>query len=265
MKKFFIRTFMALCFIYVAICVALYFLQEKIIFHPEKLDHNFKFSFNQPFEELQIKTKDNSTLNGLLFKADSAKGLIFYLHGNAGSLRTWSNVAKNYTALHYDIFLLDYRGYGKSEGTISGQEQFFSDIQCANDEMKKRYDEGKIVMRGYSLGTDPATLMASTNHPRMLILQAPYYSLVDMMHKEYPFVPTFLLKYKFETEVYIKDCKMPVVIFHGDSDEMIPYSSSLELKKSFKKGDTLITLPGQGHNGMTEDSGYQKALAEILK
>ena len=265
MKKFLLRTLIVLCTVYMGICIALYFLQEKIIFHPEKLESNFKFSFQQPFEELNIKAKDGADLDGLLFKSDSARGLIFYLHGNAGSIRTWANVAKTYTALHYDIFLLDYRGYGKSEGKINGQEQFFSDIQCAYDELKKRYDENKIAVLGYSLGTDPATLIASTNHPRLLILQAPYYSLVDMMHKEYSFIPTFLLKYRFETDVYIKNCKMPVVIFHGDADEMIPYSSSLELKKSLKRGDTLITLEGQGHNGMTENRDYQKALAEILK
>ena len=99
----------------------------------------------------------------------------------------------------------------------------------------------------------------------MLILQAPYYSLTDMMRHTYPIIPTFILKYKFETYEYIKKCKMPILIFHGDQDEVIYYGYSLKLKEDFKKEDTLITLIGQGHNGMTENPVYKMEIQNILK
>jgi uncharacterized protein len=117
----------------------LYFFQEKQIFFPEKLDGNFKFSFSQKFQELNIKTDDDQLLNGLLFKADNSKGLISYLHGNAGSFNSLGQIAKTYTDLGYDVFLLDYRGFGKSDGSISSQEQLFQDVQIAYNEIKKRY------------------------------------------------------------------------------------------------------------------------------
>jgi pimeloyl-ACP methyl ester carboxylesterase len=72
------------------------------------------------------------------------------------------------------------------------------------------------------------------------------------------------LKYKFATNEYLKNCKMPVVIFHGNSDEVIYYGSSLKLKEEFKKKDTLITLNGQGHNGMTDNEEYKMELTKIL-
>ena len=150
--------------------------------------------------------------------------------------------------MNYDIFLLDYRGYGKSEGVIKGQEQLYKDIQTAYDEMKKEYTEDRIIVLGYSLGTGLASKIASENDPRLLILQAPYYSLTDVMRRTYSIIPTFLLRYKLETNKNLKDCKMPVVIFHGDVDEVIYYGSSLKLKDEFKTGDKLITLRGQGHN-----------------
>jgi len=117
---------------------------------------------------------------------------------------------------------------------------------------------------GYSIGTGAATRLASANNPKLLILQAPYYSLTDMMRHTYPIIPPFILKYKFETNNYIKTCKMPVVIFHGDQDEVIYYGSSLRLKALFKEQDTLITLQGQTHNGITDNLDYQRELQRIL-
>lgn len=250
--------------LYIILCVLLYFFQEKLIFFPQKLESNYKFSFDQKFEELNIKTSDDKLLNTILFKADSSKGVIFYLHGNGGSLSSWGDVAKTYTDLHYDVFMLDYRGYGKSEGSIDGQTQFFQDIQTAYNKLKSKYAEDKIIVLGYSIGTGLAAKIASTNNPTLLILQAPYYSLTDMMRHTYPIIPTFILKYKFETNDYIKNCKMPIVIFHGNKDEVIYYGSSLKLKEEFKKHDTLITLNGQGHNGITENPDYKMEIRKIL-
>jgi pimeloyl-ACP methyl ester carboxylesterase len=264
-KKVIFRTLKLLLIFYILICVGLYYLQEKLLFFPDKLSKDYKFSFTQTFEEINVTTKDGKLLNGLLFMADSAKGLIFYLHGNAGSLSSWGDVAKRYMDLHYSVFILDYPGYGKSEGAIGNKPQLFDAIQTAYDEMKKRFHEDNIVVLGYSVGTGPAAHLAATNHPKLLILQAPYYSLTDMMRHTYPFIPTFLLKYKFQTNEYLKDCKMPVVIFHGTRDEVIYYGSSLKLKNEMKAGDTLITLEGQGHNDITDNPDYVKAIQTILR
>ncbi len=251
--------------LYIVLCGLLYFFQEKLIFYPQKLDKNYKFEFGQTFEEINIITPDNKKINGLLFKADSSKGLIFYLHGNAGCLSSWGEVAKTYTDLHYDVFILDYRSYGKSEGEINGQNQLFQDNQTIYNELKKKYSEDKIIVLGYSIGTGLASKLASTNNPKMLILQAPYYNLTDMMRHTYSYLPTFLLKYKFATNDYLKKCKMPVVIFHGNKDEVIYYGSSLKLKEEFKQNDTLITLIDQGHNGITNNEKYKTELEKILK
>lgn len=264
-KKILLRTLKLLLVFYILICIVLYFFQEKLIFFPDKLAKDYKFSFVQSFEEINIKVHDGSSLNGLLFKSDSAKGLIFYLHGNAGSVNTWGEVAKRYTDLHYDVFIWDYPGYGKSTGAIKNKAQLFDDIQSAYDEMKKRYREKQIVVLGYSIGTGPASYVASTNNPKLLILQAPYYSLADLMRHTYPIIPTFLLRYKFQTNQYLQNCKMPVVIFHGNRDEVIYYGSSLKLKSEMKQGDTLISLNGQGHNGITDNSDYIAAIKAILK
>ena len=264
MKKRLLQILKIIIGLYIVLCGLLYFFQEKLIFFPQKLDKNYQFQFGQKFEELNIKATDGKLLNGLLFKAESSKGLIFYLHGNAGDLSSWGGVAKAYTDLNYDVFIIDYRSYGKSEGQINGQNQMFEDNQTAYDELKKKYSENKIIILGYSIGTGLASKLASTNNPKLLILQAPYYNLTDMMKQRFSFIPTFILKYKFATNEYLKTCKMPVVIFHGNQDEVIYYGSSLKLKEEFKQQDTLITLNGQGHNGMTDNEEYKTELKKIL-
>jgi alpha-beta hydrolase superfamily lysophospholipase len=251
--------------LYVVICLVIYFFQERLIFFPEKLKQDFVFGFPQPFEELTVRSADDKSLHGILFKAKNPKGLVFYLHGNAGSLNSWGDVAETYTSLDYDVFLPDYRGYGKSEGKITSESQFISDLQLMYDQVKSRYDEKKIVVLGYSIGSGPAAAIAAANNPRLLILQAPYYNMTDMLKHTYPFLPPFLLKYKFDTNKYLDACKMPVVLFHGEHDEVIYYGSSVKLKAHLKHSDTLITLYSQTHNGITENLQYQQALAGILQ
>ncbi len=139
MKKIILKILKIVAGLYIIVLGLLFFFQEKLIFFPQKLEKNYKFSFDQKFEEINITTKDNKLLNGVLFKSDSSKGLIFYLHGNAGSLSSWGEVAKTYTDLNYDVFMLDYRGYGKSEGSINGQGQLFQDVQTVYNKLKNKY------------------------------------------------------------------------------------------------------------------------------
>jgi uncharacterized protein len=150
------------------------------------------------------------------------------------------------------------------EGKITSQKQLFEDVQTAYNEIKKRYREDSITVLGYSLGTGPATWLASHNRPKRLILQAPYYSLSDMMRHYYPILPAFILKYPLRTHEYIQQCSMSVVLFHGDGDEVIYYGSSLKLKEVVKPTDTLITLKGWGHNGMSDNPQYREAISKIL-
>lgn len=173
MKKGVLKTLKTIVVLYIIACGLLYVFQERLIFFPQKLDKNYQFSFNQMFEEINVNTEDGILLNGLLFRADSSKGLIFYLHGNAGSISSWGNVAETYTDLNYDVFMLDYRGYGKSEGSISSQKQFYQDIQTVYNELKKKYSEEDIIVLGYSIGTGLASKIASSNNPKLLVLQAP--------------------------------------------------------------------------------------------
>lgn len=250
--------------LYLIIIGLLYFNQESLFFHANKLDKNYRFTFSENNQEITIKTSDNIYLHGLLFKAKISKGLVFYLHGNAGTVETWGNIASNYTSLGYDIFILDYRGFGKSEGEISSEEQLFSDISSAYNQLKKQYKEENIIVTGFSIGSGMATYLASKNNPKALILQAPYYHLLDLATDRFPIVPEFVVKYKIPTFEFIKKVKSPIYIFHGTNDYVIPYENSLKLKKVIKPNDKLFALENQGHLGVNDNGDFLIQLKEIL-
>lgn len=250
--------------LYLLIIGLLYFNQESLFFHANKLEKNHQFTFAENFKEIKIKTSDNINLHGLLFTNEKPKGLVFYLHGNAGTVETWGKIASKYTNLGYDIFILDYRGFGKSDGEISSEAQLFSDISSAYNQLKIKYKEENIVITGYSIGSGLAAYLASKNNPKALILQAPYYHLQELASDRFPIVPDFAIKYKVPTFQFMQQVKCPIFIFHGDQDIIVPYENSLQLKTVLKPNDKLITLENQGHLSLNENENFLFELKEIL-
>jgi len=237
----------------------------KFFFPGEKMKKGAKFNFPVNFTEVPITTKDNIKLSGVFFKADSAKGVILYLHGNTGGIDKWGFMSKTYTDRHYDLFLLDYRGYGISEGFIKNENQLYDDVQATYNYLKTVYSENKIIVLGYSIGTGPAAYLAAHNHPKKLILQAPYYSLSDAMTHIRPSYDTTKIPFRFNTYQFLKMTSAPVVIFHGDQDKMFYYGSSEKLSAFFKPGDKLITLKGASHSFMDRNPVYLDSLKSVLR
>ncbi len=265
LKKILIALVVLLLAGYIALCVWFYTGQEKALFTRVPHPADYAYRFDVPFEEKNITMPDGKRLNGVIFKADSAKGVVLWLPGGRGMLDSLSEEASYYTRLQYDVCIINYRGFGKSEGSITSEAQFNSDMQTVYDSCKAAYGEDRMIVYGYSLGTGPAANLAANNHPRMLLLLAPYYSLLDMTQKSIPYLPmSLLMKYHFPTAEALAKTSCPVVIFHGDADQTIKPEASQRLKAALKPTDQLIILPGQQHNHFTDNPQFLAALEGIL-
>ena len=260
-----LRKFIIVLFgLYVMIGSALYFFQEKILFLPTTLEQDYQYQFNYPFEELFLKTEDNATINALHFKVENPKGVILYFHGNAGDLSRWGTITEYFSKMNYDVLVMDYRTYGKSEGKLS-EQAFYKDAQYCYDYLLKQYSESEITLYGRSLGTGIASYLASENKPKQLILETPYYSILEVAEHRFPMFPVKrLLKYHFPTFQNLPKTSCPITIIHGTEDSVVPYSSAKKLSELKLQNLDFITVEDGTHNNLIEFEIYHKTIKKKL-
>ena len=266
LKKVFKYSFLFLLTSYILFLVGVYFYQEQLIFHPSKLPKDYTFKFDLNHEEIGILTEKNDTINSLYFYAKKPKGVIYFLHGNSGDLSGWGDMAPYFTMKNYNVFMIDYRGFGKSEGKIFSEKQFLNDAQNGYDFLKTMHPENEIIVLGYSIGTGPASYLSSVNKPKKIVLASPYYSFKNLAKEKIPFIPSFVLKYPLESNKYLKQSNAPITIFHGDEDRLISVHHSQKLVVELKhKKVKFYPIIGQGHNGILKNYTFLNKMDSILK
>jgi alpha-beta hydrolase superfamily lysophospholipase len=216
-----------------------------------------------PFEEVTIPV-DGAAMNGLHFRQANPRGLIFFLHGNGGNLQSWTTNVDYYRRVNYDMFIFDYRGYGKSTGRIQSEAQLHADVRAAWDTIASRYRNKPMVIFGRSLGTALATKLAIDVKPNLLILVSPFTSLVAMARQRYPFLPEWLVRYPLHTDKLIADIRSPTMFIHGDEDRFIPITHSYELTRLADATAKLLVIAGAGHNDIHQFKGYLDGLTMEL-
>lgn len=252
--------------VYLTISILLYYLQDYFLFKPEKLPKDFQFLYeNQIAEEYNLQTRDGAVINGLHFRVKKPEGVVLYLKGNSKSIKGWGKFAVDFTRNNYDVIMVDYRGFGKSTGKRS-QKAIKRDLQYVYDQIRERVSEKYIILYGRSLGSGFATKLASMNNPKMLILDAPYYSLTKVTGRYMPFMPlSVILRYPMPTYKWLKYVDCPIRIIHGTEDKLIPFKTSVKLSQVKPKLTRLYPVIGGGHKNMNTFEEYHKILEEIIK
>ena len=264
MKKL-TKGIIAISTLYLLFMGILYTFQEKIIFLPEAIEANFVYNFPFDFEEVNLKTVDNETINALHIKAKNPKGIILFFHGNKGNLIRWGEITSYFTQYNYDVFVIDYRGYGKSTGAFN-EAQMYNDALLSYQYVKSNYSEEQIIVYGRSLGSTFAAKIGAEHQPKHLILEAPFYNLYKAANYKYKVIPKFLLNFKFDTNQLLSKVTTPITIFHGTNDKITPYSGSqqlFELISTPKK--ELILLEDGTHHNVRDFKKYTAALKVILE
>ena len=244
--------------------IIVYLIQEKFIFKPEKLRHDFLYKYDVPFKELFFDIEPGVRINGLHFYMNGPHGLILYFHGNTRSIKGWSKYAKDFYRYKYDVVMVDYRGFGKSTGKRN-EKEMLNDMQVVYNTLASQYYEDHLILYGRSLGSGFATKLASENHPRYLILDAPYYSFKKAVQRFLPILPMhFVLRYHLQTDKWIKKVSCHTYILHGTKDWLIPIRHSEKLQTINPRRITLIRIHGGRHNNLPSFPEYHNFIRDIL-
>jgi pimeloyl-ACP methyl ester carboxylesterase len=213
---------------------------------------------------------EGAQLSALHLQRPDAKGVVFFLHGNAGNLQNWFVKPAFYRQANFDLFMLDYRGYGKSTGRIASEAQLRADVLAAYNQVAPQYAGRKIVVYGRSLGSGLAAGLsadlandAKAARPDLTVLVSPYRSLVALAHDVYPFIPRVLIRYPLRTDDSVARIPGPLMLVHGSRDTLIAPSHSEALKALAPKAD-LVAVPGGGHNDLQNFPAYLEAFRAAL-
>src|SRR5215204_2286418 len=212
-----------LILIYIAAGIILYCTQELLLFHPTALPQDHEFSFTQPFEELNIPVAERN-LSIIKFKTDSSpKGIVLFFHGNMENVEHYAQYPSFFTKLGYELWMIDYPGFGKSTGKRT-EQIMYKDAVLMCHLAAKQYHPDSIIIYGKSIGTGVAAYLSSVTQNRKLLLETPYYSIDALARHYFPFYPVIpMTKYAFPVFDYLKKVKTDIIIFHGTADEVIPY------------------------------------------
>tara|TARA_R110000868_G_scaffold304437_6_gene565017 strand:+ start:655 stop:1473 length:819 start_codon:yes stop_codon:yes gene_type:complete len=265
-KKSLFATGLTIVLLYLAVCVYFYSIQNSILFSPWPLDEGHEYSYEFDFEERWFDVTDGARIHGILAKTpDSSKGLVIYYHGNGGNDDTDPEKFLLFMREGYDLLYPDYRGFGLSTGKLKNEEDLVGDMKIVYSEMTKEYQEENIFIIGYSMGSGIAAQVAAENNPKGIMIWAPYYSMVDMKNKDYPFLPSFLMRFPLRTDLAIPKIDEPITIFYAGEDEILPVERSIKLTEFLKDSDEFIVLDRQKHGGIFYNDELRRRIPEILE
>jgi pimeloyl-ACP methyl ester carboxylesterase len=252
--------------IYVVVGITLYFLQDRLLLRPTPLTQNFPYNFKQPFREFNIPINSQSNLNLVQFAGDGTlkRGVVLYFHGNRDNVARYAGQASIFTRHGYDVWMMDYPGFGKSTGNCTENILYEWAMQVYKL-ARSRFPADSIIIYGRSLGTGIATQLASVRDCKQVILETPYYSVSSLAKRYFFIYPVdWFIHYKIPSWQYLAKIDAPVVIFHGTDDGVIPYSNAARLKEFLKPGDEFITLKNAGHNNCNQFPEMVEKLDSVL-
>lgn len=246
------------------VILLIWVFQERMIFFARPLEHRPAQRPN--VEEITIPAADGVKLRGWLIRGKGTPApLVIYFGGNAEEVSWLGEAAGNFAG--WSLLLVNYRGYGESEGK-PGERELLADAIVIHDYARQRSDvnSGRIVAMGRSLGSGVAVHLAAERPLRGVILVSPYDSLVAVARRHYPVLPiSLMLRHRFDSLARAPQIDTPLLCLVAAQDRIIPASHSRALFEAWRGRKTWREVPGADHDSIAGETEYWSAIAEFLK
>ena len=270
-----ISTFLALAIcLYAGITALVYFRQHSLLYYPDITGRELArtpLQIGLEYEDVILLTEDGLRVHGWFIPREEARGTLLFFHGNAGNISHRLESIAIFNTLRLNVFIIDYRGYGQSEGEVNEQGTYL-DAEAAwrhlvND---RGIDAGEIIVFGRSLGAAIAARVASREQPAGLILESGFSSVPSMGKRLYPFLPVeWLSNFSYDTRAYAGRVTSPVLVAHSKSDNIVPYAEGRVVFDAIPGEKTFLEMRG-GHNdgfyvtGPAYLDGFDRFLQNVL-
>ena len=222
---YFLQFILTIFVIYFLVLVFLYFYQRNLLYHPNENNYSGD-KISVDIKKVKIQTSDNIELLGWYHKKNikDYKTLV-YFHGNAGSLENRIHKLNHFQDMNINFLIIAWRGFNGNKGKPSERGLYLDGKSTIDWLIKKGVNEENIILYGESLGTGVATHLAQNKNYAGVILETPFTSMVDAAKNFYPYIPiNLLLKDKFENFKKVKNINTPILVMHGEVDQIVPFS-----------------------------------------
>lgn len=255
--------------VYAFLLAVAFFAQPKLVYFPDTGRELVATpaAAGLDYEDVTLTTADGVRLHAWLVKAREPRGVVLFFHGNAGNISHRLDSLAQFTRLGYDTLIVDYRGYGRSEGH-PGEEGTYLDATAAWDYLTgaRGVAPGDVVLFGESLGAAVAAWLAAQTEPRALVLLAGFTSIPELGQELYPFLPVkWLASIRYPTLEYLERVRAPVLVAHSRDDEIVPFRHGERLYAAAPEPKRFLAMSG-GHNQafFFARPQWETALAEFL-
>lgn len=261
----------SLVFIVAAFCIGalslLYVFQEKMIFFPGKRIVDTPETIGLQYEDVYLVTDDETKIHGWYVPHPDAKATLLFFHGNAGNISHRLDSVSIFRGLGLSVFIIDYRGYGRSGGRPSEQGTY-KDAQAAwnylVDERRLRPDE--IIVFGRSLGGGVAAGLAARVSPAAVILESTFTSIKELGKHYYPYLPvSWIARVRYPVDEDISSFNCPVLVIHSEQDDVVPFRHGQRLFATAREPKMFLPISGDHNTGfLLSGDAYVEGMKRFL-
>lgn len=268
--------------IVIAACALLFYLcarwfERSVVFHPERYAEGSAWRMPKGGEDVWFKGASGERLHGWYVRARGVVDAetaphVIYFHGNGGNINTVGWMGEALSQRGFGVLLFDYRGYGRSEGSVRDERGIYEDADAAYDYLvrERNVKPEQITLYGQSLGTTAAVDLASRKPCRAVILESGLSSASDMAALILPGVPSWIHRYgrnHFESAKKLAEVTAPVMVAHGSRDGTIPVEQGYKLYAAAREPKRLRIVENAGHNDLVSVGGkeYLDEVAAFIK
>lgn len=252
---------------YILLLVMLYFLQSKMMYYPAREIGATPRNIGLEFEDVYFRLDSGDKMHGWHIPENTSEYTLLFFHGNAGNMSGRLDTIRLFHGLGLNVFIVDYPGYGNSEGSPTEESTYKCGQEAYHYLVKqRRTPPEKIIVMGRSLGGPVAAQLAATNRTGGLILESTFTSASDLAVELYPVFPVKqIMRYSYPTTKYLQQVSVPVMVTHSIDDEVVPFHHGEEIFKAAGEPKTFFRMRGRHGAGHLESgAAYKEAIEQFL-